>query len=785
MRGGCPQMINYNQGVFRLTTDNTSYVFQVTKFGHLEHVYYGEKSPIDQEITPFLLKRSAMLGSSVVYDESDPLYCLDNRCLEWSGIGRGDYREAAAEIKMPDGSYANDFIYQEHEVIMGSTKMGTLPSAYAKDKDCKTLKITMLDESNDVKLLLYYSVYAKTNVITRRTVLKNHNEKPLVIRKLMSMCVDMPDNNFQLITLDGGWIKEANAHKHKLSYGMRVNSSTTGASSNRHNPAIMLTHKNADENTGGVYAFNIVYSGNHYSAVETSNHDIVRVVMGINPYCFEWELKNGEQFETPEAVMTYSGRGFNATSANMHDFVNEHIVRGQWQGEERPIVLNNWEAHFFKFTRGKLLKLAKQGAKAGVEMFVLDDGWFGKRDSDTAGLGDYSVNRKKLPRGLGEFSDKIHSMGMKFGLWFEPEMVNMDSDLYRVHPEYAVTTPGKKPALGRNQLLLDLCNPAVRDYIVENVGKVLDEGKVDYVKWDFNRHHSDAYSPLLENQGEFFHRYICGLYEVFERIFSSRPHILLESCSSGGNRFDLGMLCYSPQIWASDDTDPIERLRIQTGLSYFYPLSTMGAHVSEAPHQQTLRDTPMTTRFNVASFGCLGYELDLKFLSRVQKREMNTQIEFYKKWRKVFQYGRFYRGESAKDNKVIWHCVDKDKSKGVTGFFQTLATASEGADILEFQGLDKNKKYAVKTRPQSIFVKRFGGLVKHLLPVSIDPQGFIFSLINKYYSITDCVEEYEAYGQALENGIMLNNQFVGSYYNENTRLLGDFGSNLYTVELDS
>ena len=775
-------MISYNQGVFRLTTDNTSYVFQVTKFGNLEHIYYGKKLPVDQEITPFLLKRSATIGCTVAYDESDSRYCLDNMCLEWSGIGRGDYREAAAEIKMPDGSFSNDFIYQEHEVINGSVKMDTLPSAIAAEEDCQTLKVTMSDESNDVKLLLFYSVYAKANVITRRAVLENQNEKPLVIRKLMSMCVDMPDNNFQLTTLDGGWIKEANAHRRKLSYGMHVNSSTTGASSNRHNPAIMLAHNNTGEDSGEVYAFNIVYSGNHYSAVETSNHDIVRVVMGINPYCFEWELKKGEQFETPEAVMTYSLAGFNGMSANMHDFVNEHIVRGQWQDKERPIVLNNWEAHFFKFTRGKLLKLARQGAKAGVEMFVLDDGWFGNRDSDTAGLGDYTVNRRKLPRGLGEFSDKIHGMGMQFGLWFEPEMVNVDSDLYRAHPEYAVTTPGKKASLGRNQLLLDLCNPKVRDYIVENVGKVLDEGNVDYVKWDFNRHHSDAYSPLLKNQGEFFHRYVCGLYEVLERIFASRPHILLESCSSGGNRFDLGMLCYSPQIWTSDNTDPISRLRIQTGLSYFYPLSTMGAHVSEAPHQQTLRDTPMTTRFNVAAFGCLGYELDLQFLSRVQRKEMCEQIEFYKKWRRVFQYGRFYRGEVAKDNKVIWHCVAKDKKVGVTGFFQTLATASEGADVLGFRGLEEGKKYSVKTKPQSIFIKRFGGLVKHILPVSLDPQGFIFSMINKNYAITDCVEEYEGYGEVLEHGIMLNNQFVGSYYNANTRLLGDFGSNLYVVE---
>ena len=775
-------MIEFSNNVFRLSTANTSYWFRITQFGHLEHIYYAGRLPDDQPVEPLALKRTAQIGDSVLYDESDNTYCLDTMCLEWSGVGKGDYRNMPAEIKMPDGTFTVDFVYQSHRVIAGCVSMETLPSAYGGDGDCETLEITLRDESNNVTLLLYYSVYAAANVITRRTVLHNSNKNPLTIRKLMSLSVDIPDDGFRLITFDGGWIKEGHRHDRKLSYGIHVNSSTTGDSSNRHNPGFLLASGGATETSGDVYGFNLVYSGNHYGAVELSNHDIVRVQTGINPYCFEWRLAENERFETPEALMSYSGSGLGGLSRNFHDFINKHIVRSDWKDRERPVVLNNWEAHFFKYTRGKLLRLARRAKNAGVELFVLDDGWFGKRDNDRAGLGDYTVNPKKLPRGLSEFSERIHRMGMKFGLWFEPEMVNEDSDLYRTHSEYALKTPNKRPALGRHQLVLDLCNPEVRDYIVENVTHILDTCGVDYVKWDYNRHISDACSHCLEDQGRFFHAYVLGLYDVLSRVFTPRPHILFESCSSGGNRFDAGMLCFSPQIWTSDDTDPIERLKIQGGLSYLYPLSTMGAHVSEAPHQQTLRLTPLSTRFNAAAFGCLGYEMDLKYLSYVELKEVKDQIDFYKKHRRTFQYGMFYRGESFKDNKTVWHCVNPGAKTGISGFFQTQATASEGFDRLRLMGLNRERKYRVSTRPQSLFVKRFGGLVKHLLPVTLDPEGMILRVVNKFYKMTDCIEEYIAYGETLMGGILLNNQFVGSHYNEKTRLLGDFGSNLYIVE---
>ena len=775
-------MISYLGGEFRLESINSAYWFRVTRFGHLEHVYYGRRLGADESMETHALKRTAQTGSSVLYDPSDDTYSLDTLLLEWSGIGKGDYRETPAEICMPDGTFTADFRYVSHTITDGATTMQGLPTAQADGGVCQTLCVELLDESNAVTLSLYYTVFEETDVITRRAVLTNGHLNPLTIHKLLSMMVDLPNDGFRLITLDGAWIKEAHAHERRVTPGTHINRSITGASSNRHNPGFILAAEGTRENDGEAYGINLIYSGNHYGAVELTAFDTVRVGVGINPHCFHWTLACGETFETPEAVLCFSGDGLNGLSQRFHQFVNRHIVRGDWQGKERPIVLNNWEAHFFRFTRGKLLRLARRAKQAGVELFVLDDGWFGARNHDKAGLGDYTVNRRKLSRGLSEFADRIHRMGMKFGLWFEPEMVNPDSDLYRAHPEYALATPNKTPAMGRNQLALDLCNPAVRDYIVTQVTQILDTCAIDYVKWDYNRHLSDACSPCLTNQGEFFHRYVLGLYDVLERIFRPRPHILLESCSSGGNRFDLGMLCYSPQIWASDDTDPIERLKIQGGLSLLYPPSTMGAHVSEAPHQQTLRDTPLSTRFHVAAFGCLGYELDLKYLSPVERREVMEQIAFYKQYRRVFQYGTFWRGEQDKANQVVWHGVDETKAVAVSALIQEQTGAAQGFDRLRVPGLEASRRYRVTTRAQRLFLKRFGGLVKHILPFALAPDGFALRLAGRHYSLRDCVETYESSGAGLKEGVMLNNQFIGSQYRTNIRLLGDYGSNLYVTE---
>ena len=781
-------MIHEFENLFWLNTEHTSYIFEKTKFGHIGHIYYGPF--IDAEIAPEKManalkhKRSAQIGSSVAYDQSDDLYCLDTLCLEWSGIGQGDYRVSPTEIKMPDGSFVNDFVYKSHMVCGGNVKPQSLPSAYGSVSECMTLEITLEDHSNQMTMTLFYTVYEQTDVITRRVVIANHNPDGAiaVVRRALSMMVDLPNRNFQMTTFDGGWIKETHRHDRLVTPGMHVNASTTGSSSNRHNPGFLLSEEGATEECGWVYGFNLIYSGNHYGSVELSNNDLVRVSMGINSHCFEWALGQGESFETPEVVMTFSNQGFNGASHHLHDFINQHIIRGDWKGKERPVLCNNWEAHFFDFDEHKLITLAKQAQKLGVELFVLDDGWFGKRDDDLTGLGDYWINKKKLPRGLKSFSDKLKNMGLSFGLWFEPEMVNMDSDLYRAHPEYAVTVPGKKPTLGRNQLVLNLCMPEVQDYIVNSVSKILDEVDVSYVKWDMNRHMSDLFSETLVNQGEFYHRYILGLYAILDRIFSPRPHILLESCSSGGNRFDLGMLCYSPQIWASDNTDPIERLKIQGGLSYLYPPSTIGAHVSAAPHQQTLRETPLSTRFNVAAFGCLGYEMDLKYLSKVEREEVKAQIDYYKVHRQTLQFGRFSRITSTKSNKVFWQVAERDDSKVISGLFQTMAIASEGFDRLKILGLDPSAQYTVETKPQNLYVERFGELVKHILPVPLNPNGAILRFVGRVYCLNDGTEKYEGQGRVFESGLLLNNQYMGTGYNKQIRVLGDFGSSLYLTQ---
>ena len=771
-------MIIEKNGNFWLNTKNTSYWLRVTEFKHIESVHYGERLA-EGDMQPLAVKRTSSVGSSVMYSETSDTYCLDTIALEWSGIGKGDYREPPCEIIMPDKTYNCDFLYAGHEIVAGGVELGGLPTAEAADQ---TLIIHTKEANCGIFLDLYYSLYYETDVISRSVRLINGSESGIEIRRIMSFMLDLPNREYKMVTFNGGWIKEANRHERSISYGSVVNESRTGASSNRTNPGFLIAQSFAREDYGRVYGFNLIYSGNHYSSAELSPHDLLRISCGINPCCFSWSLAPGQDFCTPQAVMSFSGEGYNGLSDNFHRFVNEHIVRGEWKNRERPVLVNDWESYFFKFTTGKLLRLARLGRKLGAELFVLDDGWFKGRDNDRAGLGDYQINSKKLPGGIKRLAERITKMGLAFGLWFEPESVNADSDLYRAHPDYAIRPFSGKAALGRNQMLLDLTRPEVRDYIVSSVGAVLDSAPITYVKWDMNRHISDACSGSLDNQGEFYHRYTLGLYDILQRIFRPRPQILLESCSSGGNRFDLGMLCYSPQIWASDDTDPAERLKIQGGLSYLYPQSTMGAHVSSSPHQQTLRSTKLSERFNVAAFGCLGYEMELKYLTPAERKQVKYDIEWYKAHRRLLQFGRLVRVESGKPNKRIVEVVSRSGDRAVCGFYQTQSTASEGGDIMPVKFLDKKMRFRVDTKPQGLEIRGFGALVHHILPVRLAPDGFILRIANRHYQLPDCEEHYEAGGDLLNDGIRLHNQFVGSYYNKDIRLLGENGSSLYNIE---
>ena len=648
------------------------------------------------------------------------------------------------------------------------------------------MSLTFADKKYpDILLRLNYTVFEECNVIARNAELINGSDGEVFIRKFMSFMFDLPRADYTMLTLDGGWAKEAHIHERPVSYGILVNDSTTGGSSNRHNPAFMIKACDAGEEHGEVYGFNLIYSGNHYSAVEMGNHDTLRVMSGINPHCFLWKLKKGESFVVPQAVMSFSKNGTNSLSGNMHDFVNSHIISENFRYSERPIVINNWEATFFNFNRRKLLALARKAKTLGVEMFVLDDGWFGKRNSDTAGLGDWVVNKKKLPGGIVSLVKKINRMGMRFGLWFEPECVNEDSDLYRSHPEWAITVPGRNPSFGRNQLVLDLTRRDVQDYIVDSVDKVLSSANIEYVKWDYNRHISDMYSSSLRNQGEFFHRYILGLYEVLRRIFKEKhPNVLLESCSSGGNRFDLGMLCFSPQIWTSDDTDARERLDIQRGIYCFYPPSTVSSHVSMTPNQQTLRSAPLASRFNVAAFGVLGYELDFGELTPDERKQIKSQIDFYKAHRKTLQYGHIYRYFPKMGERESWQ-IEGEKEI-IAAIYNLDYHTSPARDILRILPAKIGKRYSMQSVRAHLRIARFGSLIKHISPVNIRSDGAIMRFADRHFSLVDGEESYICSGEALVGGIPLAMQYSGTGYNPDIRVLGDFGSTMYTVtEIDS
>ncbi len=776
------QSIEHRDGVFYLQTAHTSYWFALTEHGHLEHIHYGRRLPV-QDPTALRWKRTARGGSSVAYTPEDVRYSLDTIPLEYSGIGQGDYRTSPCEIRSSRTGYDVDWRYHSHEIVPGPTPARTLPTAYGTDDECTTLIVTLVDERAGLELRLHYTVYATTDVITRRAVLRNTGTDEgheVTVEKLMSYQLDLPDRGSTLTTFDGSWIAETHAHTRPIGPGTVGVSSTTGSSSNRHNPGVIVAEATVGEDHGRVHGFNLVYSGNHATTVERSPSGLLRIAGGINPQALSWPLAPGEELETPEAVLCFSDEGLNGLSDRMHRFVNRHVIPQRYRETPRPVVYNSWEAVSFDVTERRLLKQAKRTADLGMELFVIDDGWFTRRDDDTAGLGDYTVDTAKFPNGLNAFVSRLSDLGLAAGIWVEPEMVSEDSDLYRTHPDWALRLPGKPPRLGRQQHVLDLCNPDVCDYIVDSVSALLDSAEFTYVKWDMNRHIADAHSPHVRAAGMTLHQYIVNLYDVLRRIFEPRPHVLLETCSSGGNRLDLGMLAHSAMIWSSDDTDPIERLEIQQGLSNLYPLSVISAHVTNAPHQQTLRDTPLSTRFNVACFGALGYEYDLEQLTSEERKEVREQIAFYKEHRDLFQRGRFRRHPRPRPDRFVWQVGDGDRA--IVGNFQRRVPAAPEPDLLSIAGLDPEAAYRVRSKPQRLMIERFGDLINHVTPVRLDPRGLVLSTAARYLSLTDAPEEYAGTGALLAEGIRLDHQFSGTEYHPGLRMLGDHGSTLYVVE---
>lgn len=778
-------MIRQIENLFVLDTANSTYAFQVLPTGHLEHLYYGQKIQITSEDVAVLTEKHTCLpGNTVCYSPDYPALGLEDVCLEMSSHGKGDIREPFIEVTHADGSYTSDFLFEAGEIRPGKAPFATLPGSYEEKGNVEELVVTLKDKQYDLALELHYFVFAEYDVISRSSRLLNTSQEEITLERLMSMQLDFSRSDWTFTTFHGAWAREMKKNEMPVGMCKLVNESYCGCSSNRTNPLVMLSRKDTSENLGECYGFNLIYSGNHYEAVELSAFGKMRLVTGINPRSFQFHLAPGDVFEAPEAVMTYSTRGYNGMSQNMHRFVRNCIVRGNWKNKVRPVLLNSWEAAYFDINERKLLNLAKAGKDAGIELFVMDDGWFGTRDDDTQGLGDWYPNPKKLPDGVAGLAKKVNELGLAFGLWVEPEMINTNSNLYREHPEWVVEIPGKPHSESRNQRILDFANPEVVEYMTGKMAEVFSSGNVAYVKWDMNRIFSDYYSQYLpaSRQKEVAHRYMMGLYRMLESLNQQFPEILFEGCASGGNRFDLGMLCYFPQIWASDDSDAIYRVEAQTGYSYGYPLSTVTAHVSDCPNHQTLRVTPLHTRFLVAAFGVLGYECHLAEMPRDEIKEIKDQIELYKKWREVLQYGTFYRGRSG-DNIYEWTCVSPDKKKAVGMVLQVLVNPNTSFETYQPMGLKKYSTYHFTNRQLEFNLKEFGSLINHIAPIHIKKDSLLHNAAAAFIKMKGEKEDCIATGEMLMNGgVKLKQGFGATGYADDIRFFKDFASRMYFME---
>ena len=767
-----------------LSTKKTSYIMKILDSKHIGHLYYGRKIREKNNYDHLLQNYTLPLGNATDYSTETKHFTLDSTPVEVGTYGKGDYKQPSIELSFKDGSTVSDFLYQSYKVYDGKRNLEGLPSSFANEDSVKTLEITLYDSIVNVSLVLSYSVFYEKDIITRHVKVINDSKEDVMINKIMSCNIDFQDSKFDLITLDGKWIKERHINKKQLSEGIFMIDSKRGVSSSTHNPFMCLSRPLTTESNGECYGFSLMYSGNHQGSVEVNPHQLTRLQMGINPFDFMWTLKPTDIFQSPEVVMTFSSDGYNGMSHNYHDFINEHIVALHWQKKSRPILINNWEATYFDFDEKKIVKLAKEAHKLGIELFVLDDGWFGKRNDDTTSLGDWFENKKKLPNGLEGLSKKINDIGMDFGIWVEPEMISVESELYKKHSDWAIKNPNREVSFGRNQLILDLCNDEVVEYLFDILSDVFKRSKVKYVKWDMNRNFSDAYSNVLPSnrQKELNHRYMLGLYNLLEKLTKAFPEILFESCASGGNRFDMGMLYYMPQTWTSDNTDALERQMIQYGTSMVYPISTMGAHVSAIPSHQVLRNTPIETRYNVAIFGLLGYELDVTKLSNFEKKVIIKQINYYKKHRQLLQYGRFNRLNTPFDSNITTWMVS-NKTQHIIGNYQKLQVPNEGFESIRLVGLNPDKDYEINSREQYFNVKSFGDLINQVSPVKMKENGIVHQLVSDNYLFEANKESFEAGGDELMYaGLKLKHQFIGTGYNESLRHMGDFGSRVYLLE---
>lgn len=687
--------VNASNRLFHLQTKHTSYVFHVIEDGSLGQLYYGPKIPFKDDYAN-LNTREEHDCTNTRTDE-DVEFQAELLKQEYAGLGKGDYRYPAFQITYPNGSRTSEFQYRDYELKDGKARLTGLPSTFADDSnDSQTLTVKLAD--GDLELQLHYTIFADEDVIVRSTTFVNHG-KTVFLNRALSAQLDLPDANYDFIQFAGSWSRERHLHRSHLRPGTQSISSLRTASSHQENPFFMLARPHTDNNQGAVFGFNFVYSGNFLDSVEVDQFDTTRVLIGINPDEFGWKLNSGDSFQTPEVIFSYTDNGFNALSQQLGAFYAQHLINPHFAHQERLILINNWEATFMDFTEDKLMPIVKRAKELGIEMFVLDDGWFGHRDDDRSSLGDWFVDEKKFNHGIAGFAKRVHDLDMKFGLWFEPEMISIDSKLYQTHPEWMIKTPGRGQTPGRHQFVLDMSRKEVVDYLFGLMSHIIQDAKLDYIKWDMNRNITEMYGADLpaDQQLEFSHRYILGVYDLYDRLTKAFPDVLFESCASGGGRFDLGMMYYAPQAWCSDDTDAIERIKIQDGTSYGYTPSMWGAHVSAVPNDQVGRLTSIDMRAKVAYFGAFGYELDVTELSDEEQATIKQQVAFYKQYRKLFQFGTFYRLETpdTSDNVYAWETVSPDKQTAIGMRYQILNGANPAYIRYYFKGLDPERHYTV------------------------------------------------------------------------------------------